>query len=78
MELIVIFTTRLLYPQGIKSPVPMDRRLGVLQSRSGLCGGEKNPLPLPGIDLLRCSNFVKGISVCLVSEWFLRPVMHYE
>jgi hypothetical protein len=29
---------------------PLDRRLSVPQSRSGICGVEKNLLPLPGIE----------------------------
>jgi hypothetical protein len=29
---------------------PLDRRLGGLQSRSGLSGEEKNPQPLPGLE----------------------------
>jgi hypothetical protein len=46
----VSFTIRPLYSQG-KSPwYPLARRLGGLQSRSGLGGEEKNSYPLPGLE----------------------------
>jgi hypothetical protein len=47
----VNFTPRPLCPHG-KSPwYPLDRRLGELQSRSGRGSEEKNPHPLPGLEL---------------------------
>jgi hypothetical protein len=43
----VIFTLRLLYPQGKSLWYPSDRRLGEFQNRSGRGGDEKNSqLPL--------------------------------
>jgi hypothetical protein len=43
--------TRPLYPQGESSRYPLDRRLRGPHSRSGRYGEEKNPLPLPAIEL---------------------------
>jgi hypothetical protein len=43
---VVSFTPRPLYPQGESTRYPLDRRLGELQSRSGLGGEEKNFQPL--------------------------------
>jgi hypothetical protein len=37
-------------PPGKEPLVPLDRRLGGPQSRSGLCGLEKNSQPPPGIE----------------------------
>jgi hypothetical protein len=36
--------------QGKSPRYPLDRKLGGLQSRSGRCGVEKNPLLLPEIE----------------------------
>jgi hypothetical protein len=44
---VVSFTPRPLYPQGKSPCYPLDRRLGVPQSRSGRSGEEKNSQPLP-------------------------------
>jgi hypothetical protein len=41
----VSFTTRPLYPQGKNLRYPLDRRMGVHQTRSGCCDVEKNHLP---------------------------------
>jgi hypothetical protein len=41
-------------PPGRSPRYPLDRRLGGLQNRSGCCGIEKNPLPLPGIEPRTC------------------------
>jgi hypothetical protein len=46
---VVSFTHRPLYPQGKNAWYPLDRRLGGPQSRSGRCGEEKIPQPLPGL-----------------------------
>jgi hypothetical protein len=46
----VSFILRPLYPQGKMPWYPLDRRLGVPQSRSGRGGEEKNFQPLPGIE----------------------------
>jgi hypothetical protein len=37
-------------PLGKEPPVVIGRKLDGHQSRSELCGGEKNLLPLPGIE----------------------------
>jgi hypothetical protein len=43
---VVSFMLRPLYPQGLESPwYPLDRKLGVPQSRSGRVGEEKNSQP---------------------------------
>jgi hypothetical protein len=44
---VVSFTPRPLYPQGKSLWYPLDRRLGVFQSRSGRGGEEINSQPLP-------------------------------
>jgi hypothetical protein len=36
-------------PPGEQFPYILDRKLGGLQSQSGRCGLEKNPLPLSGL-----------------------------
>jgi hypothetical protein len=51
MEVNTELHARPLYPQRNRSRYPFDRRLGGPNSRSGLCGEEKNFLPLPGIQL---------------------------
>jgi hypothetical protein len=48
---VVRFTLRPLYSQGKRSWYPLDRRLGMLQSRSGRGGEEKNSQPLPELEL---------------------------
>jgi hypothetical protein len=48
---VVSFTPRPLYLQGKSPRYPLDRRLGVLQGRSGRYGEEKNSQPPPGIEL---------------------------
>jgi len=40
----------LLFPQGKNLWYPLERRLGVNQSRSGRGGEEKNAQPPPGIE----------------------------
>jgi hypothetical protein len=40
----------LLYPQGIGSKYPLDRRLDGHQSQSGISGEEKNSHPLQGFE----------------------------
>jgi hypothetical protein len=47
---VVSFTPRPLYPQEKIPWYPLDRRLGGLQSRSGLGDEEKNTQPSPGIE----------------------------
>jgi hypothetical protein len=47
---VVSFTLLSLYPRGNSSRYALYRRLGGPQSRSGLCGEEKNVLSLPGIE----------------------------
>jgi hypothetical protein len=37
-------------PRGNSPRCPLDKRLGMPQSRSGRCGEDKNFLPLPGIE----------------------------
>jgi hypothetical protein len=46
----VSFTTRPLYLQGKSPSYPLDRRLGVPQSRFGRGDEEKNSQPLPGLE----------------------------
>jgi hypothetical protein len=49
-KLVVSFMPPLLYPSGKSHWYPLDRRMGGPQSQSGCCGGNKNLLPLPGIE----------------------------
>jgi hypothetical protein len=46
---VVSFTPQPLYPLGNSLRYPLDRKLGGLQSRSGLCEGQ-TLFPLPGIE----------------------------
>jgi hypothetical protein len=47
---VVSFMLRPLYRRGKNPRYPLDRKLGVVQSRSGRCGVQKNLLPLPEIE----------------------------
>jgi hypothetical protein len=46
---VVSFAPLQIYPRGNSPQYPLDRRVGGFQSRSGLCGEDKNVLPLPGM-----------------------------
>jgi hypothetical protein len=48
---VVSFTPRPLHPWGKSPNYPLERRLGVPQSRSGRCGVKKNHFSLPGTEL---------------------------
>jgi hypothetical protein len=50
LKWVVSFTPRSLYPQGKSTWYPLDRGLGVLQSRSGNGGEKKNSQPLSGFN----------------------------
>jgi hypothetical protein len=73
---VVSFTPRPLYPRRKNPRYQLDGKLGGTQSRSGLCGEEKNLLPLVGIKqrrcILTCRLLGKRVSVEMVS-WKLTP-----
>jgi hypothetical protein len=48
---VVSFTPQPHYLQGKSFWYPLDRRLGGPRSRSGCGGEEKNPQPLPGLEI---------------------------
>jgi hypothetical protein len=51
MEVNGLFQVPAALPPGKEPRQPLDRRLDGPQRRSGHFGEEKNPLPLPGIEL---------------------------
>jgi hypothetical protein len=55
-------------------PIPLGRRLGGPQSRSGSCGEEKNLLPLPGLESLPSSMQSLAIPKKLSQLLFLTNV----
>jgi hypothetical protein len=61
--------------RGKEPLVPLNRRLGGLQSRSGRSGEEKNSQPLPGLELPIIQpvsqRYTPELSRCLFDVWFL-------
>jgi hypothetical protein len=64
-------------PPGKKTLVPIDRRLGGLQSRSERSGKQKNSRPPPGIERWNADRPARTLNVCTDLKIFY-PASHWS